>query len=178
MNTPDSALLSCSTITIHTDGSCINNGCDFAFGGWSAILEYPYEQRRISGRAEPTTSSRMELTAIIEGIRAIHPDWSDSHVIIFTDSQYVANGCSQWRHGWKKKGWRTAQGKPVANLDLWHELDALLEAHCIDVRWVKGHNGEPMNELADRLALAAAHGKLVDRWSQQGDYRDLLESLE
>lgn len=162
-----------STITIYTDGSCVNNGSPFAFGGWAAVLEYPQEQRRISGRVEPTTSSRMELTAILEGLHAIRSDWSGYPVTLFTDSQYAANGCTQWRHGWKKRGWKTAQGKPVANLDLWEQLDILLDALPVDVRWIKGHNGEPLNELADKMALAAAYGNTFDMaYFQTGDTRE------
>ncbi|MCC5881906.1 MAG: ribonuclease HI [Halomonas sp.] len=176
MNIINTALPTHLTVTLYTDGSCINNGSPFAFGGWAVVLEYPQEQRRLSGKVEPTTSNRMELTAIIEGLKAIRSDWSEAPVIIFTDSNYVAQGCNLWRHNWKKNGWRNSQRKPVENLDLWQELDELLSTRSVDIHWVKGHNGHPMNELADKMAVVAAHGHTFDlAHFQPGDTRDHLD---
>ena len=163
-------------ITIHTDGSCINNGSPFAFGGWAAILDYPQEQRRLSGKVEPTTSNRMELTAVIEALKAIRSDWADAHALVHTDSNYVARGCNEWLQGWKARGWVNAQKKPVENQDLWRELDALLMSRSVEVRWIKAHNGHPMNELADRMAMAAAYGNTFTMAHfQPGDTRDHFE---
>lgn len=157
-----------SIITIYTDGSCLSNGSDFAPGGWSAVLEGNGKQLRLSGHESPTTNNRMELTAILEGLKAIRADHAT--VTIYTDSAYARNGCQDWRHKWKRNGWRKSDKKPVENADLWQELDVLLEKHGADLRWVKGHNGHPQNELADRLAVAAAHGQTTRQYHSQGDY--------
>lgn len=173
MNIINPALPTGATVIVYTDGSCINNGSPFAFGGWAAVLEYPQEQRRISGKVEPTTSNRMELTAIIETLKAIRSDWVDAQVIVNTDSAYVSRGCNEWLQGWKAKGWVNAQRKPVENQDLWQELDALLMARSVEVRWIKGHSGHPMNELADKMATAAAYGNTFTMAHfQPGDARD------
>lgn len=157
-----------SIITIYTDGSCLNNGSDFAPGGWSAVLEGNGKQLRLSGHESPTTNNRMELTAILEGLKAIRAD--HANVTVYTDSAYARNGCREWRHNWKRNGWRKSNKKPVENADLWQELDALLDRHSVDLQWVKGHNGHPQNELADRLAVAAAHGQTIRQYQKQGNY--------
>lgn len=146
-------------ITIHIDGSCRNNGSDFAQGGWAAVLENGQDQLRISGSEQPTTNSRMELMALIGGLNAIRREHACARVI--TDSKYVQKGCTEWLDGWKRNGWRRSDKKPVLNADLWQELDTLIQRHTIEFSWVKGHNGHPMNELADRLATAASHGQVV-----------------
>lgn len=146
-------------ITIHTDGSCRNNGSDFAQGGWAAVLENGHEQLRISGSEQPTTNNRMELMALIEGVKAIRREHACARA--FTDSKYVQKGCTEWLEGWKRNGWKRSDKKPVQNADLWQELDALIQRHNIEFHWVRGHNGHPMNELADRLATAASHGQVV-----------------
>lgn len=156
------------SITLYTDGSCINNGSPFARGGWAAVLEGSGKQLRISGHQSPTTNNRMELMAILEGLKAIRAE--SAVVTLYTDSAYARNGCKTWRHDWKRRGWRTAQKKPVENQDLWQQIDELLERHRVDLKWVKGHNGHPQNELADRLAHAAALGKEVSEYRQAGDY--------
>lgn len=146
-------------ITIYVDGACRNNGSDFAQGGWAAVLENGQEQLRVSGSEQLTTNNRMELKALIEGLKAIRRE--HAYVRVFTDSKYVQKGCTEWLEGWKRNGWRRSDGKPVLNVDLWQELDALIQKHTIEFCWVKGHNGHPMNELADRLATAASHGRGV-----------------
>lgn len=152
-------------VRIYTDGSCLGNGSPFAVGGWAAIIENDRKQLRISGRAEPTTSQRMELTAAIEALKALK---KPTTVELFTDSQYLRMGCLEWLEQWKERGWVTASKKPVQNDDLWRELDALLKVHSVVVHWVKGHSGHPMNELADTLARAACDGGGVKSYGTAG----------
>ncbi|MFT4046575.1 MAG: ribonuclease HI [Solimonas sp.] len=133
-------------ITIHTDGACKRNPGP---GGWGALLQYGEHRRALKGGELDTTNNRMELRAAIEALRALK---GPSEVTLYTDSRYVMQGLTEWLSGWKRKGWRTADGKPVKNQDLWQALDAEVQRHRIDWRWVKGHNGDPGNEEADRLA--------------------------
>jgi|TARA_R110000851_G_scaffold176026_1_gene322556 ribonuclease HI len=163
-------------ITIYTDGACPNNGSEFSSGGWAAVLEGGGKQLRISGSDSPTTNNRMELMAILEGLKAINAECAQ--VVLYTDSAYARNGCKTWRHNWKRKGWRKSDNKPVENLDLWKQIDQLLERHEVDLRWVKGHSGHPQNELADRLAVAASHGQTVCEYHKEGNYRFSLEELK
>lgn len=157
-------------ISIYTDGSCLNNGSEFAPGGWAAVLENDRKQLRISGRECPTTNQRMELMAIIEGLKAIQG--SGKVINIYTDSAYARNGCITWRHNWKKNGWKKkSDKKPVENLDLWKQLDELLEQHEVTLLKVKGHSGHPQNELADSMAVAAARGQVFKGYRQVGDYQ-------
>lgn len=150
------------TVTIYTDGSCINNGKPNAKGGWAAVLSNGKTQRQLSGYAEGTTSQRMELTAVIESLRAIKKP--EAVISLYTDSKYVCNGCDQWLENWKSNGWRSANRKPVKNQELWQTLDAQLQRlPNLSLRWVKGHSGDPMNDLADSLAAKASHGVCVDR---------------
>src|SRR5690554_3592989 len=114
-----------NTITIHTDGSCRNNGSDFAQGGWAAVLENGREQLRTSGSEQPTTNNRMELMALSGGLKASRREHSRARV--FTDSKYGQKGCTEWLEGWKRNSWRRSGGKPVQNADLWQELDALIQ---------------------------------------------------
>ena len=164
-----------SIITIYTDGACPNNGSEFSSGGWAAVLEGGEKQLRISGHESPTTNNRMELMAILQGLKAINAE--AARVTLFTDSAYARNGCKTWRHTWKRKGWRKSNNKPVENIDLWRQIDALLERHDVDLHWVKGHSGHPQNELADRLAVAASHGQTVNQYRKAGDYRFSLNEL-
>lgn len=136
-----------SQIIIHTDGACSGNPGP---GGWGAILEWNGHRKEIKGGEPETTNNRMEMLAAIEALRALKKSGRD--VILITDSVYLRDGITKWIHGWKKRGWKTADKKPVKNVDLWQILDALVKEHEIEWRWVKGHAGDPGNERADELA--------------------------
>ena len=133
-------------IIIYADGACKGNP---GLGGWGAWLQAGEVSKEIYGGEANTTNNRMELTAVIEALRALK---RESEVIIYTDSSYVQKGISEWIHGWKRNGWRTSDKKPVKNDDLWRTLDVLATQHRVDWRWVKGHSGHPGNERADQLA--------------------------
>lgn len=133
-------------VTLYTDGACRGNPGP---GGWGAVLQYKDKERHLYGGERQTTNNRMELTAAIEGLKALK---RSCQVVLVTDSQYVKNGITQWLASWKRKGWRTADKKPVKNQDLWQQLDTLAEQHQVEWQWVKGHSGHPGNELADQLA--------------------------
>lgn len=133
-------------VTIYTDGACKGNPGP---GGWGAWLVSGPHERELWGGEAGTTNNRMELTAVIEALAALK---GRSSVLLFLDSEYVRNGITSWIHNWKRRGWRTADGKPVKNVDLWQRLDALVQAHAIEWRWVRGHSGDPGNERADALA--------------------------
>jgi ribonuclease HI len=137
-------------VEIHTDGACLGNPGP---GGWAAILESGKHRRELSGAEAATTNNRMELSAAIEGLKALR---KSCDVVLYTDSRYVKQGMTEWLPGWRRKGWRTASGKPVENRDLWEQLVAAAEPHRIRWEWVRGHNGVPGNERADQLARAAA----------------------
>ena len=143
-----------STIDIYTDGSCLGNPGP---GGWGAILRDDQDlldrDRELSGGEPDTTNNRMEMTAAIMALGAID---SPRSIRLHTDSKYVMDGISQWMPNWKRNGWRTANRKPVKNVDLWKSLDAAVTRHTIEWFWIKGHSGHPENERADSLALAAA----------------------
>ena len=134
------------TVYIYTDGACKGNP---GAGGWGALLRYGQHEKELFGGAADTTNNRMELTAVIEALRALK--WQCT-VQICTDSQYVKNGMESWIHGWKKNGWQTAGKQPVKNADLWRELDNLVHQHQVTWTWVRGHTGHPENERADALA--------------------------
>ena len=134
------------TITIYTDGACKGNPGP---GGWGAWLSIGGHEKELWGGETQSTNNRMELTAVIEALSTIK---RHSSVVIHTDSEYVRQGITAWIHNWKKRGWKTAQGKPVKNIDLWQRLDALAATHTIQWLWVKGHAGDPGNERADALA--------------------------
>ncbi|MDR3126079.1 MAG: ribonuclease HI [Rickettsiales bacterium] len=135
------------TATIYTDGACSGNPGP---GGWGAIIIPPGgEKTELCGGDRLTTNNRMELTAVIEGLSRV-PEGSDARVV--TDSTYVRDGITGWIERWKKNGWRTTDKKPVKNQDLWTRLDLLASARRVEWKWVKGHAGNPMNELADELA--------------------------
>jgi len=133
-------------VEIFTDGACKGNPGP---GGWGVILRFGTHVKELHGGEPATTNNRMELTAVIEGLSALT---RRCHVKLFTDSQYVQKGISVWIHDWKRRGWRTADKKPVKNIDLWQRLDALTPQHEIEWHWVKGHAGHPENERADQLA--------------------------
>ena len=133
-------------VEIYSDGACRGNPGP---GGWGALLRANGAEKELWGGEAATTNNRMELTAVIRALEALK---RPSRVRIYTDSQYVQKGISEWIHAWKRKGWKTADKKPVKNADLWRELGALAREHQIEWRWVKGHAGHPENERADRLA--------------------------
>ena len=136
-------------INIYTDGACRGNPGP---GGWGAILRCDNYKKEIKGFSQLTTNNIMELTAVIESLKILkHP----SKIIITTDSTYVKNGITEWIHSWKKKGWKTANKKPVKNKEYWQLLDAEVQRHHIEWKWVKGHSGHPENERADELANEA-----------------------
>jgi len=133
-------------VDIYTDGACRGNPGP---GGWAALLSYNGTERELSGAETHTTNNRMELTAVIRAFEALKRSVS---VRLYTDSEYVRRGITEWLPQWKKRGWRTADKKPVKNQDLWEQLDALIAAHETQWHWVKGHSGVPGNERVDRLA--------------------------
>lgn len=136
-------------VEIYTDGACRGNPGP---GGWGAVLRFKGRERTLKGAEAETTNNRMELTAAIMALETLTRPCA---VDLTTDSQYVKQGLTQWIHGWKRKGWRTADGKPVKNQDLWMRLDAAAARHDVTWHWVRGHTGHPENELADRLANEA-----------------------
>ena len=135
-----------SEVVIYTDGACKGNPGP---GGWGAWLRTGEHEKELFGGERLTTNNRMELTAVIEALASLK---KRCQVAIYTDSEYVRNGITSWIHNWKQRGWRTADKKPVKNIELWQKLDALNAGHKVQWRWVKGHAGDPGNERADRLA--------------------------
>jgi ribonuclease HI len=133
-------------VIVHTDGACSGNPGP---GGWGAVLQYGSTVKELKGGEALTTNNRMELTAAIEALNALKRPMV---VELHTDSVYVKDGLTKWIHGWKKNGWRTADKKPVKNVELWQALDLAVQRHTIEWHWVKGHNGDEMNERADELA--------------------------
>lgn len=137
-------------IELFTDGACSGNP---GKGGWGAVLRYGQNERELSGGEKSTTNNRMELTAVIMGLKALK---EPCHVTLTTDSKYVSDGLSRgWARSWQKNGWRKADKKPALNPDLWEELLRLTDIHDVDIVWVKGHAGHPENERCDRLAVKA-----------------------
>jgi len=137
-----------NAITIYTDGACKGNPGP---GGWGVLLLSGSTEKELFGGELGTTNNRMELTAVIEALTALK---RPCHVTLYLDSEYVRKGITEWIHGWKARGWKTAAKQPVKNVELWQRLDAVVSAsgHQIDWRWVKGHAGDPGNERADALA--------------------------
>jgi ribonuclease HI len=135
-----------NTVNIYSDGACKGNP---GRGGWGALLVAGEHRKEICGGEADTTNNRMEMTAVIRALESLK---RPSDVAVHTDSQYVQKGISEWLPGWKRRNWRTAQGKPVKNQDLWQQLDALAQRHRIEWHWVRGHAGHPENERADALA--------------------------
>ena len=138
-----------TAVEIWTDGACSGNPGP---GGWGTVLKYGGTLRELSGGETLTTNNRMELMAAIMALEALKRPCA---VTLHTDSQYLKGGIETWMRGWKRNGWRTADKKPVKNIDLWQRLDAAVAAHAIGWRWVKGHAGDPMNERCDELARLA-----------------------
>ena len=146
-------------VQIYTDGACKGNPGP---GGWGAWLKSGAIEKEIFGGELVTTNNRMELEAVIEGLAALK---RPCRVKLYLDSQYVRQGITEWIHGWKAKGWKTAAKQPVKNVELWQRLDKLVQesGHEIEWRWVKGHAGDPGNERADALAnkgVLKAQGRL------------------
>jgi ribonuclease HI len=141
------------TIDIYTDGACSGNPGP---GGWGAVLRYGKTEKELSGCEPDTTNNRMEMMAVIESLRALK-----THCIvhIHTDSKYVMQGMTEWLPGWKARGWKTADKKPVKNVDLWMLLEEEVLRHEVHWNWVKGHDGHPENERADQLAVAACRAQ-------------------
>lgn len=133
-------------VTIYTDGGCRGNP---GIGGWGVVLNYDGHEKHLFGGEAETTNNRMELTAAIKALQALKQPCA---VTLYTDSQYVKQGIEQWLANWKKNNWRTAAKKAVKNQDLWQLLDTEVQRHKVKWDWVKGHSGNPGNELADELA--------------------------
>ncbi|HWP57050.1 MAG TPA: ribonuclease HI [Candidatus Acidoferrales bacterium] len=136
-------------VTIYTDGACRGNPGP---GGWGAVLIYGAHRKELSGSAPKTTNNRMELTAAIEALSALKRPCT---VELFTDSEYLKKGIQSWLARWKKRGFRTVEGGPVKNQDLWVKLDELASRHKVHWHWVRGHAGNALNELCDYLARKA-----------------------
>lgn len=137
-------------LEIFTDGACKGNPGP---GGWGAVIRYGKHEKEISGGEPDTTNNRMELSAAIQALKTlIEP----CHVKLHTDSKYVLDGITKWIHGWQRNGWKNASKQPVRNADLWRDLIDAAARHQVEWIWVKGHNGHPENERADRLASDAA----------------------
>ena len=139
-------------VEIFTDGACSGNPGP---GGWGAILRSGKHEKELFGGELETTNNRMEMMAVIKALEALK---SKSRVALHTDSKYVMQGITEWLIGWKARGWRTADKKPVKNQDLWEQIDSLVSKHEVTLHWVKGHAGHPENERADELARAGISG--------------------
>ena len=136
-------------VQIFTDGACKGNPGP---GGWGAIMKYGDHVKELNGYSAETTNNIMELTAVIEALKSLT---RPCNIILTTDSNYVKNGITEWIYNWKKKGWKTANKKPVKNKECWLQLDVEVQRHQIEWKWVKGHSGHPENERADELANEA-----------------------
>ena len=139
---------------MYTDGACRGNPGP---GGWGVVLIYKDNRKTLRGYSAETTNNRMELTAVIEGLRALN---RSCRVEINTDSKYVMQGINEWIANWKRNGWKTAARKPVKNYDLWQQLDEAVAGHDVDWKWVKGHSGIEGNEQADQLANEAIDAEM------------------
>ena len=136
-------------VHIFTDGACRGNPGP---GGWGALLRYDGHEKRLYGAQNHTTNNRMELMAVIEGVKVLQVP---SHVEITTDSQYVQRGMNEWLAKWKRNGWKNSQKQPIKNQDLWVQLDQVVTPHQVVWHWVRGHSGNPENTIADDLATQA-----------------------
>ncbi len=156
-STPESLPRTRPDVEIFTDGACSGNPGP---GGWGAILRYGEIEKELSGGDPATTNNRMELMAAIAALEALK---RPCRVRVYTDSQYVRDGITRWLHSWKARNWRTADKKPVKNVDLWQRLDRAAAPHDVEWLWVRGHAGHPENERADLLARAAIPGRAADQ---------------
>jgi ribonuclease HI len=145
-----------SGVDIFTDGACRNNPGP---GGWAAILRHGEREREISGGEPQTTNNRMEMMAAIQALESLK---RPVEVRLHTDSQYLKHGITQWIHDWKRRGWKTADKKPVKNVDLWQRLEAAIGRHRVRWHWVRGHTGHPENTRVDRLARDAIKAMLEE----------------
>lgn len=136
-------------VQLYTDGACRGNPGP---GGWGVLLRYKIHEQTFYGAEPHTTNNRMEMMGAIKGLEALK---KSCQVEVYTDSQYLRKGMTEWMINWKKQGWRNAQKQPVKNADLWQQLDALAASHQITWHWVKGHSGHPENEQVDQLANQA-----------------------
>ena len=142
-----------AVVEIFTDGACSGNPGP---GGWGAILRYGDTEKELSGGEAETTNNRMELTAAIEALNALK---RPCEIVLTTDSTYVKDGITSWIDGWKNRGWKNSQKKPVKNEDLWKALDEARSRHTVEWKWVKGHAGHAENERCDELARNAMPGR-------------------
>jgi len=170
-----------SNITIYTDGSCVGNGTDTATGGWSAVLDNSKIQMRISSGETSSltiavTSSRMEMQAVIEGLKAVKN--KEATIRLYTDSTYVKDGATRWLQGWKRKGWKKSNGDPVMNIDLWLLLDEVMQELTVTVHKVKAHSGNVFNELADQLAKDATGNDLTKTRHRSGATQQTAPTLK
>jgi ribonuclease HI len=140
------------TIDLFTDGACRGNPGP---GGWGVLMRWRDHEKELKGGERDTTNNRMEMMAAIKGLESVQ---RPAQIRIYTDSTYVRDGITKWIHGWKKRGWKTADKKPVKNIDLWQRLEAALAPHEVEWHWVRGHDGHPENERADALARAGVPG--------------------
>ena len=147
-----SAAPSRGIVEIFSDGACSGNPGP---GGWGAVLRYGTRERELCGGENPTTNNRMEMMAAIAALEALK---RPSRVALHTDSQYLRDGITKYIHAWKARGWKTADKKPVKNIDLWQRLEAAAKPHRVEWFWVRGHSGHPENERADALARGAIAG--------------------
>lgn len=148
MSAPPSGMS--NTVQLFTDGACSGNPGP---GGWGAILRFKGVEKELKGGEPLTTNNRMEMMAVIEGLGALT---RPCVVEVYTDSEYVKKGMTEWLRGWKARGWKTADKKPVKNEDLWRRLDEAAQRHQVSWHWVRGHSGHPENERADQLAREGA----------------------
>ena len=138
-----------NVVEIYTDGACSGNPGP---GGWGALLRFGNHEKEMSGGEPATTNNRMEMMAAIMALEALT---GPTQVKLYTDSQYVQKGATEWMPGWMRRGWKTADKQPVKNVDLWQRLQAAMARHKVQFIWVRGHNGHPENERVDQLAVAA-----------------------
>lgn len=136
------------SLVIYTDGACSGNPGP---GGWGVLMQFGDKEKELYGGEPDTTNNRMELTATIEALRAVRPSYKGS-ITLWTDSTYVLKGITEWIDGWKQRGWKNSQKKPVKNADLWKSLDEINSKFNVEWKWVKGHAGVDGNERADELA--------------------------
>jgi len=144
---------STSSVELYTDGACLGNPGP---GGWAALLRWQGREKMLQGGTVETTNNRMEMQAVAEGLEALR---KPCDVEVFTDSQYVCRGMTEWMDRWRKNAWRTADRRPVKNVDLWKRLDAASSGHHIRWQWVRGHSGHPENERVDEAARGQANAQ-------------------